>query len=295
MNTHSPHPPEFGFTAVSASATAAGYRPSNTTPALRFISTASKTPIELHSIAQIPSENKTNGPIVILHGLLGSARNWGAHSKAFSRDLNRPVYALDLRNHGVSEHATPMNYTAMAADVLHFIQQRSLTNVCLIGHSMGGKVAMSVALDPTLPSKTLSKLIVVDMTPAKGAMSTDFKNHILAMQKINAAEVTSRKDALAILNEVEKNPEFCAFLLTNLVQKPNSPHFHFRIPVSIIGDAAAEIGTFPFEPGERQWVGETLFVKGAKSRFINRHNIPIAEKFFPKMRLETVDAGHWGA
>ncbi|KAF7332673.1 hypothetical protein MKEN_00150200 [Mycena kentingensis (nom. inval.)] len=259
---------------------------------LRFLSTASVTPVELHATSQIPGNNATDGAIVILHGIFGSARNWGAHSRAFARHLNRPVYALDLRNHGASAHTTPMNYSAMAADVMHFIRQRSLSNVCLIGHSMGGKVAMSVALDPTLPAETLSMLVVADIAPAKGSLSAEFKSYIVAMQKIEAAKVSSRKEALAILNEFEKDPDVCAFLLTNLVQKPDGGS-HFRIPVNLIGAAIEEMGSFPFEPEERQWDGKTLFVKASKSSYINRHNIPLAEKFFPNMRLETLETGHW--
>ncbi|KAF7302259.1 hypothetical protein MIND_00792900 [Mycena indigotica] len=249
-------------------------------------------PVELHSIAQIPSTNKNDGAIVILHGLFGSARNWGAHSKSLARSLNRPVYALDLRNHGNSGHAEPMSYSAMASDVIHFIQKHSLSDVCLIGHSMGGKAAMTVALEPTLPANTLSKLIVADIAPARGQLSAEFKSYIAAMQKIEAAKISSRKEALEILNEYETDPDICAFLLTNLIPKADGTS-RFRIPVNLIGDAIHEMGSFPFTPEEAQWAGETLFIKGAKSSYINRHNIPLAEKFFPNMKLETIDTGHW--
>ncbi|KAJ7865700.1 alpha/beta-hydrolase [Mycena leptocephala] len=253
--------------------------------------TAAITPIDLHFTSQIPSDNKTSGAIVILHGLFGSARNWGAHSRMFARNLNRPVYALDLRNHGASGHARPMNYSAMAADVTHFIRQRSLSDVSLIGHSMGGKVAMTVALDSSLPESTLSKLIVVDIAPSKGTLSNEFREYVSAMKKIEAAKVSSRKEALEILQEFEKDPEICAFLLTNLVQQPNASHF--RIPVDLIKDSMEEMGSFPFTPEEAQWNGKTLFIKGLKSAFINRHNIPLAEKFFPANKLETLDTNHW--
>ncbi|KAJ7682104.1 alpha/beta-hydrolase [Mycena polygramma] len=249
------------------------------------------TPIDLHYTSQIPSDNKTSGAIVILHGLFGSARNWGAHTRTFARNLQRPVYALDLRNHGASKHAQPMTYNAMAADVVHFIRQHSLSDVSLVGHSMGGKVAMTVALDASLPASTLSKLIVVDIAPARGKLSEEFTRHISAMKKIEAAKISSRKEALEILQEYEKNPDVCAFLLTNLVLQPNASHF--RIPVDIVGNSMEEIGSFPFAPEETQWEGETLFIKGSRSKFINRHNTPLAERFFPAMKLEQLDTDHW--
>ncbi|KAJ7739865.1 Alpha/Beta hydrolase protein [Mycena metata] len=264
----------------------------NSKPLTRTVATSrTKTPIDLHFTSQIPADNKTSGAIVILHGLFGSSRNWGAHSRTFARNLQRPIYALDLRNHGSSEHAQPMTYSAMAADVIHFIQQHSLSDVSLIGHSMGGKVAMTVALESSLPASTLFKLIVVDIAPARGELSDEFKGYISAMKKIEAAKLSNRKEALEILNEYEKNPDVCAFLLTNLIQKPNESHF--RIPVNLIGESIAEMGSFPFTPEETQWTGETLFIKGSRSSYINRHNIPLAEKFFPEIKLENLDTNHW--
>ncbi|KAJ7462052.1 Alpha/Beta hydrolase protein [Mycena latifolia] len=251
------------------------------------------TPVDLHFTSQVPSgsDNKTSGAIVILHGLFGSARNWGAHSRTFARNLNRPVYALDLRNHGTSPHTRPMTYSSMAADVIHFIRKHSLSDVSLIGHSMGGKVAMTVALDSALPVSTLENLIVVDIAPARGNLSDEFRGYVEAMKKIEEAKVSTRKEALEILQEYEKNPDVCAFLLTNLVQQANASHF--RIPVDLIGDSVHEMGSFPFAPQETQWDGKTLFIKGAQSKYINRHNVGIAEKFFPKMKMETLDTNHW--
>ncbi|KAJ7755858.1 Alpha/Beta hydrolase protein [Mycena metata] len=261
-------------------------------PSSRTLATwSTKTPIDLHYTSQISGDNKTSGAIVLLHGLFGSSRNWAAHSRTFAQNLQRPVYALDLRNHGASEHVQPMTYSAMAADVIHFIRQHSLSDVSLLGHSMGGKVAMTVALDSSLPPFTLSKLIVVDIAPARGKLSDEFNGHISAMKKIEAAKLSNRKEALKILQEYEKDPDLCAFLLTNLIQKPNASHF--RIPVDLMGESAADIGYFPFTPEEAQWTGKTLFVKGSRSSFLNRHNIPLAEKFFPNMKLETLDTHHW--
>ncbi|KAJ6560266.1 alpha beta-hydrolase [Mycena capillaripes] len=266
--------------------------PNRTLPtAFASLHTAPITPIDLHFTSRIPADNKTSGAIVILHGLFGSARNWGAHSRTFARNLHRPVYALDLRNHGSSEHVRPMTYSAMAADVIHFIRQHSLSDVSLIGHSMGGKVAMTVALESSLPASTLSNLIVVDIAPSRGELSKEFKGYISAMKKIEAAKVSSRKEALEILQEYETDPDVCAFLLTNLVQQPNASHF--RIPVELIGDSIEEMGSFPFTPDETRWEGKTLFIKGSKSSYINRHNIPLAEKLFPAMKLEHLDTNHW--
>ncbi|KAI0076192.1 alpha/beta-hydrolase [Panus rudis PR-1116 ss-1] len=251
-------------------------------------------PVNLAYDQLVPATgNATKQPLVILHGLFGMKRNWLSLSKAFLKDLNRPIYTLDLRNHGDSPHAEPMTYSAMAEDVLAFLQKHSLENVSLIGHSMGGKVAMAVALNPDLPKDILSKLIVVDMSPAKGPMSPEFQSYIEAMKKIEQSQVTSRQQAQKILMPYESDPSIRAFLLTNLNTHHAHAPLHFKIPVDIIGKAIPEIGSFPYEPGERTWEGKSLFIKGTRSAYLNHKNIPIAKKFFPNMRLEELDAGHW--
>ncbi|KAJ8495983.1 hypothetical protein ONZ51_g1393 [Trametes cubensis] len=253
-------------------------------------------PVELHFDKVVPPDgNETHSPLVILHGLFGTKRNWGSLSKAFMKELGRPVYALDLRNHGTSPHAEPHTYEAMATDVLHFCQTHSLQNISLLGHSMGGKVAMSVALDPRLPADLLSHLIVADISPARGALSDEFQGYIRGMKKIEESHVKTRQEADRLLREFEQDPMTRAFLLMNL-EHPTAHHPHplrFRIPVDLLGKAISDIGGFPYSPGERTWDGPTLFIKGEKSKYINKHNIDTAKAFFPNMVLERLDAGHW--
>ncbi|KAI0032536.1 Alpha/Beta hydrolase protein, partial [Vararia minispora EC-137] len=231
-------------------------------------------------------------PLVILHGLFGMKRNWLSLSKGFARDLKRPVYTLDLRNHGESPHTGPMTYEAMAADVLHFCEKHSFSNISLIGHSMGGKVAMAVALSPVLPAGLLHDLTVVDIAPARADLSPEFQEYVEAMQKIEAEKVSTRARAQEILKSYEPDAMTRAFLLTNLDTTVNP--LKFRVPLDIIGPAIKELGWFPYAPGERVWDGRTLFIKGTKSKYINRHNISTARELFPSMRLEVLDTGHWG-
>ncbi|TFK73263.1 alpha/beta-hydrolase [Pluteus cervinus] len=252
--------------------------------------------VDLDYNAAIPADGNANkGALVILHGLFGSKRNWGSLTKAFMRDLKRPVYALDLRNQGSSPHASPMTYTHMAADVLYFARQRSLSGITLLGHSMGGKVAMALALQTDLPEGLLSKLIVEDVAPARTEISASFKEYVKGMQAIEAASVKSRKEATEILEQYEKDPSIHQFLLTNLhVPSASSKEVaKFQIPLTLIGESIPEIGWFPYAPGERTWNGPTLFVKGSRSKYINRHNLPICKQFFPSMKLEELDTDHW--
>ncbi|KAH9068398.1 alpha/beta-hydrolase, partial [Lactarius deliciosus] len=258
----------------------------------RFFRT-SITPVDLRYDVLHPKDaSKAERPLVILHGLFGTKRNWQSLSKAFLRDIQRPVYTVDLRNHGSSPHAVPMNYDAMATDIIHFLQSHSLSNVSLLGHSMGGKVAMTVALSPVLPTGTIEHLIIADVAPSNAMLSSEFQGYIEAMSKIEKSRVTSRKEAQDILAPYEpvSDPMTRAFLLTNLDSTVRP--LKFQVPIDIIGASIPDLGGFPYKPGERTWNGNTLFVKGSKSKYINKNNLPIAREFFPNMSLETLDASH---
>jgi len=150
---------------------------------------------------------------------------------------------------------------------------------------------MAVALSAELPADTIEHLIVADIAPSNAALSTEFQAYIDAMNKIEQSEVSSRREAQDILASYEPDPITRAFLLTNL--DTTAQPFKFRLPLDIIGSSISDLGGFPYQPGERSWHGNTLFVKGAKSKYINKYNIPIAKEFFPGMSLETLDASHW--
>ncbi|TDL25623.1 alpha/beta-hydrolase, partial [Rickenella mellea] len=243
----------------------------------------------------VGSNTRSPGSLVILHGLFGSKRNWLSLSESFAKRLNIPIYALDLRNHGSSPHAEPMTYSTMADDVLHFCGKQKLSQVSLLGHSMGGKVAMALALRNDLPDDLLTNLIIADIAPSRGQLSADFRGYVEAMQKIEGSWVTTRKEAQEILEPYEKDHMTRAFLLTNLVARSGGDStLKFRVPLDIIDRAIPDLGSFPYEPGESEWNGRTLFIKGDKSNYINGHNIPIAQKLFPRMKLETLPTAHWG-
>ncbi|KAG9315368.1 alpha beta-hydrolase [Chiua virens] len=232
---------------------------------LQYEDILERPPIAMAYDEYIPlNGNKTERPLVILHGFFGSKRNWQSLSKAFMRDLECPVYTLDLRNHGSSPHVRPMNYTHMAADVLEFCRQLALSNISLLGHSMGGKVAMTFALNPETPPGLLKDLIVSDIAPVRAKVSADTVSHIKGMEEIEMGNVTSRKEANEILEKFEKDPSVRAFLLTNLDN--SGSHMKFKVPIDILKEGRSEIESFPYVPGEQIWNGRALFVKGMKSK-----------------------------
>lgn len=220
-----------------------------------------------------------------------------------------PVFALDLRNHGTSPHIDSLAYSDMARDVINFMSSRKLFNVGLIGHSMGGKVSMSVALHPDLPQGMIRNLISVDMSAKRGPLSPEFERYIDAMTEIRDKPCRSRHEADTILQATESDLGVRQFLLTNLTRSPpGAETWSWRIPVDLIRKNIAQIGDFPYNPPnateeelagaseaaqERSWDGETLFIKGTKSKYVNRRNIPTNQKYFPRSKLVRMDTGHW--
>ncbi|SPC67090.1 related to alpha/beta hydrolase [Ustilago sp. UG-2017b] len=257
------------------------------------------------------SNRRTEVPIaslVVCHGLFGSKQNWRSLGRAISQRFGIPVFALDLRNHGTSPHIDGLAYSDMALDVIEFMKSQRLENVGLIGHSMGGKVSMSVALHPELPEGMLRNLVSVDMSAKRGPLSPEFERYIDAMVAIRDKPCRSRTEADAILAETEPDLGVRQFLLTNLTRPSNTENWTWRIPIDLIRNNIAQIGDFPYKPPdaqpdelegakpdaqERSWAGETLFIKGSKSKYVNRKNIGTNMKYFPQAKLVHMDTGHW--
>ncbi|GAA5822602.1 hypothetical protein JCM5353_005500 [Sporobolomyces roseus] len=251
------------------------------------------SPVKLAYESQLPAAGQTSSkpPLVVLHGLYGSKQNWRSLAKGMASKLGREVFTLDLRNHGHSPHVRECSYEDLAADVKGFIQQEKKLDDCIVvGHSMGGKVAMALALEGC---DALSKLVVVDIAPGVGKISPEFRAYLDAMKEIDAAQVHSRKEADAILEKTEPDLGIRQFLLTNLDRESPTSPYKFRLPLSYLRNAIDEIGNFPFAPGEKIFDKPSLFLKGKKSKYINSRNIPIINQFFPNSRLETLDTGHW--
>lgn len=238
--------------------------------------------------------------IVVCHGLFGSKQNWRSLAKAMAKEFAVPIYAVDLRNHGTSPHTQDgMSYSDMALDLLQFVTDHKLEKICLVGHSMGGKAVQAFALSPDLPEGVLEYLVSVDMSPAKGPLSKEFEQYIESMIEIEDAQVTSRAQADEMLQKVEGDLGIRQFLLTNLHRPSGQDHWTFRIPVKTIKKYLSQIGDFPYDPpssteaGARSWQGKTYFIKGAKSRYLNRKNKPVCDALFPNAVHVTLDAGHW--
>ncbi|XP_018416736.1 PREDICTED: protein ABHD11 [Nanorana parkeri] len=230
-------------------------------------------------------------PLVLLHGLFGSKSNFQSISKVLVRKTGRKVLALDARNHGSSPHSDVITYHAMSADVRQLLQQLEIPRCVLIGHSMGGKTAMTLALqEPQL----VEGLVSVDISPSPTTPQSGFPRFIKAMQNIHLEgkmpKSTARRLAENQLRATVEEASVRQFLLTNLVQE--NENFKWRVNLEAIANHLQDL--FHFPDFQEPYPGPVLFLGGANSPYISSENYPEIERLFPCANIEYIEgAGHW--
>ena len=231
--------------------------------------------------AQVTGEGT---PLIILHGLFGSGRNWGSIARALG-DI-RQVHALDLRNHGASAWSDGMSYELMAEDVANYIEKRGLAPCDILGHSMGGKTAMRLAL--TQPD-LVEKLIVVDIAPV-GYIRESFPEYITAMRRVDLTTTTRRAEVDAELADAIPDASLRAFLLQNLV----SEHGRFQWRINLAGIAPNLPAIIDFPSHHDCFGGPTTFLAGERSDYIRPRDEAVIRHLFPHAKLiEIGNSGHW--
>jgi esterase len=224
-------------------------------------------------------------PLLILHGFLGMGDNWKTLGSRFAEN-GYEVHMIDQRNHGRSFHDDAFSYEVMAEDVKHYCDHHGLTKFVLLGHSMGGKTAMLFA---SKHPELLEKLIVADIAPKqypqhhqdilKGLSSLDFK------------AMDSRNDADDQLKKYISNLGIRQFLLKNLYRKTKD-EFGLRINLPVLIKNIEEVGKAL--PEDAIYTGDTLFMRGERSGYIEDMDMQQIQTHFPKAKLVTVPkSGHW--
>jgi pimeloyl-ACP methyl ester carboxylesterase len=197
------------------------------------------------------------------------------------------VLAPDLRNHGHSPHLAEHGYPAMAADILQVLDRFGLPEAALVGHSMGGKVAMQLALTQ---GHRVSRLVVVDMAPVE--YQHDFASVLEALESIDLDTVTSRKDADAQMRGRVTGASVRAFLLQNLVREEGTWRWRLNLPA--LAAAQAAITGFPTQAPDVCYRGPTCFVHGELSDYVRPSYVPEIRRLFPLSQLTRIEgAGHW--
>jgi pimeloyl-ACP methyl ester carboxylesterase len=221
-------------------------------------------------------------PLVLLHGLLGRAANFGAAQARLA--ARRRVLALDLRGHGGSPHARPIDYPSMAADVADTLRALDVGPCVLLGHSMGGKVAMTLA---SRAPEAVAALLVADIAPV--AYPSHFGGHVAAMRALDLAPGLTRAGADAALRAAIPDRAVRQFLLQNL-RVGAAPAW--ACDLEGIAAGLPDIEAWP-DPGG-VYPGPALFLTGGRSAYVRPEGWAAARALFPAATLETLpDAGHW--
>jgi len=223
-------------------------------------------------------------PFIILHGLLGSADNWRSISRRLGAHYQ--VFALDLRNHGGSPHSEILDYDVMAADLREFIEQQALRRVVLLGHSMGGKVAMQFAIEH---SEQVDRLIVVDIAPK--AYEPSQRYLLQALRSLDLSRYKSFADVDSALAPEVSSQSLRQFLIKNLARDENG-RLRWKIHLEAIDRNYDKLlrGLAP----ERSFNKPTLFIRGGRSNYIEDDDMPLIRQMFPQAEIATLPkAGHW--
>ncbi|MFZ9981037.1 MAG: alpha/beta fold hydrolase [Cyclobacteriaceae bacterium] len=222
-------------------------------------------------------------PVVILHGLFGSSDNWMTQARMLGEHYS--VYTIDLRNHGLSPHNDRHDYEAMAEDVRAFIKTQNLVPAAVIGHSMGGKVAMKLAIDhPEL----VSKLVVVDIVPK---VYPPHHNRIVeGLLSLHPENLTTRQEADEKLSAFVTQPDVRQFLLKNLSRKPEGG-FSWKINLKVIADNMEDVLGDPVHGPA--FMGPVLFLMGSRSDYFKPGDEVRISNHFPDNRIDFLDTGHW--
>ncbi len=226
------------------------------------------------------------GPsLLFLHGFLGSSRNWKGIARGLADRFT--CYLVDLRNHGASPWCEPMTYEAMAADVLRLMDEEGLEGAAVLGHSMGGKVAMTLALTACA---RLSALIVVDIAPV--AYERQLEPLLDALLAIDPAHYRSRGEVGAALRETIPEDSLRGFLLQNL--ETTDAGLRWRSNLAVLRRWLPAITGFPEWLRGRSCDCPTLFLRGQRSDYVEDTYLPRIRAFFPKAQIVTIaGAGHW--
>ncbi len=250
--------------------------------------------MKLNVVQYGEANNKSQCPIVILHGLFGSHRNWTPIAKHLAK--KQRVYSLDLRNHGQSPHTELMDYPSMAQDLSEFIKQivadNEYNSVNIIAHSMGGKAALWLALTR---AELINKLLIVDIAPV--SYQHEFDDVLNAFNSVQLDLIQSRSEADKCLSHSIQDEGLRQFLLQNLKKthankKPVQYQWHLNIDV--IARSIPFITGFPEASHLKPYPKRILFVGGGNSDYLSKANQALTKELFPLASFSMIkSAGHW--
>lgn len=224
-------------------------------------------------------------PVMVLHGLFGAGRNWLSVARALA--TRYCFYLVDLRNHGASPHTERMTYRDMVADVRALIARLDLDDIALVGHSMGGKAAMTLALDD---ARNLRRLINIDIAPV--SYHDHFGDMITCMRALDLNTIKRRADADRALASAIPEQNVRLFILQNLLFEQGQARWRLNL-ATLATDLPSILGPLP-RADDAVFRGPTWFIRGELSDRVRPAHLPLIAALFPNHYMDTVaGGGHW--
>ena len=266
--------------------------------------------VDLKSMSFADHTIDENEPVILLHGLLGQKRNFASLGNALMKQLEkkRQIFAVDLRNHGDNhdDWRSEMSYSDMADDVLAFLNKHAIDKAIICGHSMGGKVAKSLALSN--PDR-VAGLVVIDIAPVTYTNDDPswkaVEGIIRSLKEVELPPGKTKRDVDVELRISVEDPAIRAFVLTNLETVPSKEKvqiLRWKINVDAIADQLHLIAGFDVKSMDLsensdldlQYTGDVFLIKGGASSFVKNSHIPVIKKHFPNFLLTSIKGcGHW--
>jgi esterase len=223
-------------------------------------------------------------PLLLLHGLFGSSANWHGIARRLAR--SRRILVPDLRGHGRSPAGRVISYQTMAEDLTALLDSEGIGDAAIVGHSMGGKAAMWLALERP---ERVRALVVADMAPV--SYGHRFDAIIDALRNLDISAIADRREAGRMLSEAFPDAGLRAYLLQSLVREAGG--WRWRLDLTALAASVNEIPGFP-DPRSLQYGGPALFIYGTESGYVTGEHLPVIRRLFPLARLRAVaGAGHW--
>ena len=238
-------------------------------------------------LLRIKLGNPSSHALILLHGFLGMSDNWVPFAKRWAQFFY--VIVPDLRNHGQSPHSSVFTYEAMVEDILELMEDENIKTVTLLGHSMGGKVAMLMALNYP---EWVQSLVAVDIAPVAYKKTYSRQEDLLRkMASFDLTSFSTRKEIEEALAKIEANERYIQLIVKNIFRRSDGM-FTWKFNLPVLLESLNEIFAFP---ESNTFVSmPALFLKGELSDYIDPDHEGVIKRFFPEAQIEVIkNAGHW--
>ncbi|RKP15003.1 Alpha/Beta hydrolase protein, partial [Piptocephalis cylindrospora] len=236
-----------------------------------------------------------NVPVILVHGFYGSRHNWDIFPQIIADHARSVVHALDMRNHGESEDSSEMHYAELAMDIDRYMQDRGMTKAVLVGHSMGAKAAMTMALHPNPQVQgRVHSLVILDTPPRPIFVPENFHNCDLATRLIEQNDIRSIPEMDKALGIIFPDQYLRDYFIQSCKSSPTTGTLTTGINANVMSSSFEELADFPYPRlPYKEFYGKVTFMVGTSSAIMRAQDEKLFSMFFPRSKTVSLEGGHW--